>query len=128
MPIALPGVDLNGKSIVIGLTIICLKTSSLARELDLGAVEPEEALCCIYILHETWDGKHEFLGDLNLQPFEERGRDPTNNCFQASDNAPESEQPKVRKCDVCRDWSIMCELPLHIAVGSRECKGDHETF
>ena len=96
----------------------------LVFEHDLGIVEAE-ALCCVHKLRETWNGKRELQEELNLQVFEARGRDPTDNCFQVSANALKRERAKVRKCNMCRDWR-MCELPLHITIGERERNGNPE--
>src|SRR6266849_1661971 len=100
--------------------------NSLGLEHNLDIVEPE-VLCCVHKLWETWNGERELLEESNMQVFEARGRDPTNNRFQISANASEPEEAKVRKCNVCRDWGT-CELPLHITVGNRECKDDLETL
>jgi len=98
----------------------------LVLEHNHGIVEPE-VLYCVRKLREMWNGKGELLEESNLQVFEARGRDTTNNRFQVSANASEPEQAKVRKCNMCRVWR-MCELPPHITVGNRERKGDLETL
>src|SRR6267154_2714722 len=98
----------------------------LVVEPDHGIVEPE-VLCCVDKLRQTWNGKPELLEEYNLQKFETRGRDPTNQRFQVSANASEPEQAEVRKCNVCRDWR-MCEWPLHITVRYRECKLEIESL
>jgi hypothetical protein len=71
--------------------------------------------------------KRELLEESNLQDFEARGCDLTNNRFQVSANASKPEQTEVRKGNVCRDWG-MCKLPLRITVENREFKGDLETL
>ena len=73
----------------------------------------------IHLAVTMLNGTRELLEEPNLQDFEARGRDPTNNRFQVCANASEHERAKVRKCDVCRDWR-MCELHLHITVRNRE--------
>ena len=98
----------------------------IVLENDHDIAEPE-VLCCVHKLQERWSGKRELLEESNSQPFEARGRDPTNNRFQVSAYASEPEQAKVRKCNVCRDCR-MCGLPLHITVGNRDCKDDIETL
>ena len=70
--------------------------------------------------HETKNRECELL-ESNLQLFEARARDPTNNHFRVGANSSEPEQAEVRKCNVDRDWR-MFELPLHITVGNRECE------
>src|SRR6267154_1241881 len=98
----------------------------LVVEPDHGIVEAE-VLCCVDKLRETWNGKPELLEEYNLQKFETRGRDPTNQRFQVSANASEPEEAEVRKRNVCRDWR-MCGLPLHIPVRNGECKLDIESL
>jgi len=71
----------------------------LVLEHNHGIVEPE-VLYCVRKLREMWNGKGELLEESNLQVFEARGRDTTNNRFQVSANASEPEQAKVRKCNV----------------------------
>ena len=92
--------------------------SFLVLEPDLSIVEPK-VLYRVHKLWEIWNRKRELLEESNFQAFEMRGRDPTNNHFQVNANASESEQAKVRKCNVCRDWR-KCELRLHVMVGNRE--------
>ena len=87
-------------------------------EQDQGIIK-FEALRCVHKLREMWNGKCELLEVVNLQPFEVRGRDPTNNHFQVSANALEAEETKVRKYNVRHDWG-MCEMPLQIMFGNRE--------
>src|SRR6267154_4494534 len=111
------GVDLREKHPHYNLLVV---------EPDHGIVEPE-VLCCVDKLRQTWNGKRELLEEYNLQKFETRGRDPTNQRFQVSANASEPEQAEVGKCNVCRDWR-MCGLPLHITVRNRECKLDIESL
>ena len=96
----------------------------LVPEPDLGTVEPKVP-CCFHKLHEKWKGKRGLLEEYNIQVFEARGRDPTNNRFQVSADASEPEEAKVRECNVCRDWR-MCELRLRIMVWNREAEVDLE--
>src|SRR6267154_774737 len=98
----------------------------LVVEPDHGIVEPE-VLRCVDKLRETWNGKRELLEEYNLQSFDTRGRDPTNQRFQVSANASEPEEAEVRKCNVCRDWRV-CEWPLQITVRNRECKLEIESL
>src|SRR6266849_9155176 len=116
LPVEVAALYAYTEGIRFGLTAKHQHINKLALEHDLGFVEPE-VLYCVHKLRETWKGKRELLEELNLQNFEARGRDPTNNRFQVSTNASEEEQAKARKCNVCRDWR-MCELPLHITVGN----------
>src|ERR1700679_1525571 len=86
LPVKVPAVNLSGDGTRVSLTE--KHPYMLVRELDLGIVEPE-ALCCAHKLRETWNGKRELLEELNLQLFEARGSNPTNNRFQVSANASE---------------------------------------
>jgi hypothetical protein len=128
LPVEVPAINYYSKGIryVVGAKEKRLHPNLIVFESDDGIVGPK-VFRCIHELRETWNGKRELLEKPNLQVFEARGRDPTNNRFQVSANASEREQAKVRKCNVCRDWRA-CELPLHITVGNREFKGDLETF
>jgi len=126
LPVKVPAINRYKEGIPVGPTERHQYMDFLALELDHGIVEPE-VLCCVHKLRETWNGKRELLEEQNLQVFEARGRDPTNNRFQVSANAFEPEEAKVRKGNVYRDWR-MCELPPHKTVGNRECEVDHETL
>src|SRR6267154_4470874 len=118
LPVEVPRINRYTKGILVGLTGKHLHIKFCVLEPDRGIVEPE-VLCCVDKLRETWNGKRELLEKQNLQPFETRGRDPTNKCLRVSANASEPEEAKVSKCNVCRDWR-MCGLPLHITVRNGE--------
>src|SRR6266403_1590649 len=124
LPVEVPPIDTYAKDIRLGPKEIQYYFNSLVNEIEPGNVE-SQVLCCVHKLHEMWNRKRELLEEVELQLFETRGGDPTNNRFQISANALELKQAKVRKCNGCRDWR-MRELPLHIAIGNRECKSDCE--
>ena len=99
-------------------------TNSLVREQETGTVEPE-VLCRVHKLSETWDGKRELVGEINLELLETRGGEVSNNRFHVGARTSECQRKKVRKCDVRCDWHTP-ELPLHITVENREQEKDHE--
>ena len=97
----------------------------IVKELELATAEPE-ILCCVHKLQEEWDGKGKVLVEQNFELPEARGDDPTDKRFQVGSNTSEKKLVKVRKRDLCCDWS-MHELPLdplHIMIGNRVQKDD----
>src|SRR6267154_709520 len=118
LPVEVPAINPYSKSKRDRLTEKHLHIDELVVKHDHGFVK-REVLCCVHKLRETWNGKYELLEESNPQVFEARSRDPTHNRFQVSANAPEPEQAKVRKGNVCRDCR-MSERPPHITVGNRE--------
>jgi hypothetical protein len=79
------------------------------------------------LLQERRDGKRESVEEVNLEPLEARGGDPTNKCFQVSTKTSKPEKAKARKCDQYHG-SRMHELLLHSTVGDSKVKGDHESL
>jgi hypothetical protein len=122
LPVEVPAVDIYEKGTHLGPTGIHRHKDSLLVELEFGTVEPE-VLCCVHKLQETWDRKCELVEKDNLKLLEARGGDPMNECFQVSANTGEQEPVKVREYDGSHDWRMR---GLHITVGSREFKADHE--
>src|SRR5580698_5889203 len=101
LPVAVPAINCYIKGIVVVPTEKHLHINFLIPVHDIDIAEPE-ALCCVHELQETRNRKHELFKESNLQAFEARGRDLTNNRFQVSANASKPEIAKVRKCNVCR--------------------------
>jgi len=55
---------------------IHLHINMFVREIEIGTAEPKVA-CCVYELHEIWDGKRGLLEEENSELLEMGGRDPT---------------------------------------------------
>lgn len=123
LPVKVPAVDIYRKSIHLGLlTGVHIHDNVVVKELELATAEPE-VLCCVHKLQEKWDGIGKVLEEQNFELLEARGGHPTNKRFQVGSNTSEKTLVEVRKCDLCRDWS-MHELPLYVTVGNRVRKGD----
>ena len=103
-----------------------LHVNSLAVKEELDMIKPE-AFCSPYELRKLWNRKRKLVGVGNLEIFEARSGDPTKNRFRIRANSLQYKSAKVRKCDVC-DGGCAHELPLHIAVGNRKVKYDHEVL
>src|SRR5258708_7784296 len=125
LPVEVPAVDSHGQGIRLGrLTGIHSYVNVVVREHEIGTAEPE-VLCCVHKLQETRNGKRELVEEGNFELLEERGSDPRNNRFHVGAGTSEHKHTKVRKRGMGHDWCTL-ELRLHITVGDRVQKKDHE--
>jgi len=106
------------------ITGIHLYFKGIPKESKHGHAK-SEVLCCTQELKEVWNGKVELMEELDVEVVKERHCHLRKNRFQVSAGTPEPKLAKVRKCNISDDRPIQ-QLSLHVTVGNRVVKGNHE--